>query len=81
MSAFPPIGDLLPSAAGGARSSSIDKNLLSQLESAYIEWREYDDGSAGMVTMDVYVAVTAKAVTDYVSYHDVPVTTPSRHVG
>ena len=73
MSLFPPVrtGGDRADAVGGASGASgttatIDRNQISKLESAYVGWKEYDeDTRTDAVTIDVYVAMTPKAVTDY----------------
>ena len=39
--------------------------LISQLESAYIGWQEYDMGRAETVTIDVFIVVTEEAIRAY----------------
>ena len=73
MSLFPPVrtGGDRADAVGGASGASgttatIDRNQIFKLESAYVGWKEYDeDTRTDAVTIDVYVAMTPKAVTDY----------------
>lgn len=71
MSKLPPTSSTDTGAAGGAQGAAggaqdpIDRSLISQLESSYMGWHEYDANSSNTVTIDVYVAMTDEAVSDY----------------
>ena len=64
MSQFPPVSSGQTNTARAAQDTP-DMDLISQLESAYIGWQEYDTGRAETVTIDVFIVVTEKAIRDY----------------
>ena len=64
MSQFPPVDSGQTNTARAAQDTP-DRDLISQLESAYIGWQEYDTGRAETVTIDVFIAVTEEAIRDY----------------
>ena len=64
MSQFPPVSSGQTNIAFAHQTTS-DMGLISQLESAYIGWQEYATGRAETVTIDVFIAVTEKAIRDY----------------
>ena len=64
MSKFPPVSSGQTDIAF-ARQATSEIGLISQLESAYIGWQEYDTGRAETVTIDVFIVVTEKAIRDY----------------
>ena len=70
ISLFPSLGISGVLAGDGLRaasSSSFDPGTISQLESAYFGWLEYDDSNNGLgdiVTIDVFVVITDKAISD-----------------
>ena len=71
MSKFPPVNSARSGAAdavqgaAGAVQDIIDRGLISQLESSYVGWYEYDEDDSNMVTIDVYAAMTDEAVRKY----------------
>ena len=64
MSKFPPVNSGQTDIARTVQDAH-DRGLISQLESAYIGWQEYDMGRAETVTIDVFIVVTEKAIRDY----------------
>ena len=70
ISLFPSLGISGVLAGDGLRaasSSSFDPGTISQLESAYFGWLEYDDSNndlGDIVTIDVFVVITDKAISD-----------------
>ena len=64
ISKFPPIGSGQTDLTRAAQTT-LDRGLISQLESAYVGWQEYDRGGAETATIDVFVVVTEDAINDY----------------